>query len=194
LLIQNQTIAEGSKLICPRCGHVLYKQKHNTISKSLAYTLTALICFYPAVTEPIMILNMAGLSQQQSLLQGARVLLQEQYYLVAILTFLSSMVVPLIRLLLLFYVTFSLSINYFHINMLWSFRLYHHMEEWGMLDVYMLGIIVSVVKLLSMAEIYPGFGLWAYAGLLLSSILATTALNPHEVWDALVKQKNTRGD
>lgn len=194
MLIQNQTIAEGSKLICPRCGHVLYKQKHNTISKSLAYTLTALICFYPAVTEPIMILNMAGLSQQQSLLQGARVLLQEQYYLVAILTFLSSMVVPLIRLLLLFYVTFSLSINYFHINMLWSFRLYHHMEEWGMLDVYMLGIIVSVVKLLSMAEIYPGFGLWAYAGLLLSSILATTALNPHEVWDALVKQKNTRGD
>ena len=172
----------------------MYKQKHNTISKSLAYTLTALICFYPAVTEPIMILNMAGLSQQQSLLQGARVLLQEQYYLVAILTFLSSMVVPLIRLLLLFYVTFSLSINYFHINMLWSFRLYHHMEEWGMLDVYMLGIIVSVVKLLSMAEIYPGFGLWAYAGLLLSSILATTALNPHEVWDALVKQKNTRGD
>lgn len=191
--MQNQLIEEGSKLQCPRCGHVLYKQKHNTISKSMAYTLTALICFYPAVTESIMILKMSGLSQEQSLISGARVLLQEQYYLVAILTFLSSMVVPLFRLLLLFYVTFSISINYFHINMLWSFRLFHHMEEWGMLDVYMLGIIVSVVKLLSMAEIYPGFGLWAYAGLLLSSILATTALNPHEVWQTLLEQKNNRG-
>lgn len=182
-------IAEGSKLECPRCGHVLYKQKHNTISKSLAYVITALICFYPAVTEPIMILNMAGLSQQQSLISGARVLLLEQYYLVAILTFLSSMMVPLFRLILLFYVTFCISINYFHNNLIWSFRLFHHMEEWGMLEVYMLGIIVSVVKLLSMAEIQPGYGLWAYAGLLLTSILATTSLNPHEVWDVLFEKK-----
>jgi paraquat-inducible protein A len=172
----------------------LYKQKHNTISKSLAYTITALICFFPAVNEPIMILNMAGLSQQQSIISGARVLLQEQYYLVALLTFFSSLLVPLFRLLLLFYVTFCISINYFHTNMIFSFRLFHHMEEWGMLEVYMLGIIVSVVKLLSMAEIYPGFGLWAYAALLLSSILATTSLNPYEVWDVLVEKKNARNN
>lgn len=189
LLIQNQEIAEGSKLECPRCGHVLYRQKHNTISKTLAYTITALFCFYPAVTESIMTLNMGGLSQQQSLLGGARVLMQEQYYLVAILTFMSSLLVPLLRLLLLFYVTLSISVNYYHSSLFWSFRLYHHIEEWGMLDVYMLGIIVSVVKLLSMAEIQPGFGLWAYAGLLLTSILATTSLNHHEVWSLLLKKK-----
>ena len=63
------------------------------------------------------------------------------------------------------------------------------MEEWGMLDVYMLAIIVSVVKLSSMAEIYPGFGLWAYAGLLVSSILASSVLNPYEVWDLLLEKK-----
>lgn len=192
MLIRNQDIDEGTKLICPRCGHILYKQKHNTISKTLAYTITALICFYPAVTDSIMILNMAGLSQQQSLISGAQVLLQEQYYVIAILTFISSMLVPLFRLLLLFYITFSLSIHYFHRSMIWSFRLYHHLEEWGMLDVYMLGIIVSVVKLLSMAEIYPGFGLWAYAGLLLASILATTSLNPYEVWEMLLEKRNSQ--
>ncbi len=189
-MIQNQVIAEGSKLECPRCGHVLYKQRQDTISKTLAYTITALIFFYPAVTESIMTLNMAGFLQQQSLIGGARVLLQEHYYLVAVLTFLSSMLVPLLRLILLFIVTFSLSVNYFHKNLLWFFRLYHHIEEWGMLDVYMLGIIVSVVKLLSMAEIEPGFGLWAYAGLLIASILATTSINPHEVWELLLKRKN----
>ncbi len=189
-MIENKVIAEGSKLECPRCGHVLYKQKHNTINKSLAYTMTALICFYPAVTEPIMILNMAGFSQQQSLIEGARVLLHEQYYLVAILTFMCSLLVPLLRLILLFYVTLSLSIGYFHKSLFWSFRLYHHIEEWGMLDVYMLGIIVSVVKLLSMASIQPGFGLWAYAGLLLASILATTSLNHHEVWEHLLDRKS----
>lgn len=58
-----------------------------------------------------------------------------------------------------------------------------------MLDVYMLGIIVSVVKLSSMAEIQPGFGLWAYAGLLLTYILAANSLNPHEVWDLLLEHK-----
>ena len=189
LLIQNQLLEEGSKLQCPRCGHVLYKQKHNTISKSLAYVIMALMCFFPAVSEPVMLLNMAGLSQSQSLMGGTLVLLTEQYYLVAMLTFMCSMAVPLFRLLLLFYVTFSISINYFHRSLTWSFRLYHYMEEWSMLDIYMLGIIVSVVKLLSMAEIQPGFGLWAYAGLLVSSILASTSLNPHEVWAILLKQK-----
>ena len=147
------------------------------------------MCFYPAVSDSIMILTMSGLSQEQSLITGVRELLQEQYYLIAILTFFCSMLVPLLRLLLLFYVTFAISINYFHNNLIWSFRLFHHLEEWGMLDVYMLGIIVSVVKLLSMAEIYPGFGLWAYAGLLLTSILATTSLNPYEVWDVLLERK-----
>ena len=94
-------IAEGCKLECPRCGHVLYKQKHNTISKTLAYVITALICFFPAVSEPIMFLTMGGLTQQQSLISGTLALLQGDYYLVAILTFMSSMVVPLFRLLLL---------------------------------------------------------------------------------------------
>ena len=152
------------------------------------------MCFLPAVSEPVMSLTMAGLSQSQSLMGGTLVLLAEQYYLVAILTFMCSMAVPLFRLLLLFYVIFSISINYCHRSLTWSFRLYHYMEEWGMLDVYMLGIIVSVVKLLSMAEIQPGFGLWAYAGLLVSSILASTSLNSHEVWEILLnhvpKHKN----
>ncbi len=189
LLVQNKIIKEGCYLKCPRCGHVLYKQKYNTIIKSLALSLTALICFYPAVTEPIMSLSMGGKEQDQNILEGALVLLEEGYYIVAILTFMCSLLIPLFRLLLLFYVTLSLSMNHFSRPLFWIFRLYHSMEEWGMLDVYMLGIIVSMVKLSSMAEIQFGFGLWMYAILLLSSIMASNQLNPHEVWDQLLEKK-----
>ena len=136
-----------------------------------------------------MSLSMGSQSQQQSIIEGALVLLQEKYYLVAILTFMCSVLIPLLRLLILFYITLGLSLNSFYKNYFWSFRLYHYMEEWGMLDVYMLGIIVSVVKMSSMAEIQPGFGLWAYAALLVSSILANSSLNPHEVWDLLLTRK-----
>lgn len=139
-----------------------------------------------------MTLNMGGFVQQQSLIGGVRVLMQDEYYLVAILTFMSSLLVPLLRLLLLLYVTLSISLNYFHNSLFWSFRLYFHVEEWGMLDVYMLGIIVSVVKLLSMAEIQPGFGLWTYAVLLVASILATSELNKYEVWDILLERKRLK--
>jgi paraquat-inducible protein A len=188
-LIHNQPIDEGCKLECPRCGHVLYKQKHKTISKSLAFVITALICFFPAVSEPIMLMTMGGHVQQQSLISGIRALLSGDYYLVAILTFMSSMAVPFFRLVLLFYVTFSLFVNFFHNSLTWSFRLYHHMEEWAMLEVYMLGIIVSVVKLSTMAEIQAGFGLWAYVVLLLSSVLSFTSLNSYEVWELLLERK-----
>jgi len=136
-----------------------------------------------------MIFRMGAQSQQQSIIEGAVVLLQEDYYLVAILTFMCSLLIPLFRLLILFYITLGLSLNSFYKNYFWSFRLYHYMEEWGMLDVYMLGIIVSVVKMSSMAEIQAGFGLWAYACLLVTSILASSSLNPYEVWDLLLEHK-----
>ncbi|MCK5697838.1 MAG: paraquat-inducible protein A [Gammaproteobacteria bacterium] len=189
LLIQNKIIEEGSYLKCPRCGHVLYKQKYNTIIKSLALSITALICFYPAVTEPIMSLSMGGKEQHQNIIEGALVLLKEEHYIVAVLTFMCSLLIPLFRLLLLFYVTLSLSVNYFSPHLFWTFRLYHYMEEWGMLDVYMLGVIVSVVKLSSMAEIQFGFGFWMYAMLLICSIMANNELNHHEVWDRLLAKK-----
>jgi len=132
---------------------------------------------------------MGGKEQHQSILEGARVLLEEGYYIVAILTFMCSLLIPLFRLLLLFYVTLSLSMKYFSHHLFWTFRLYHYMEEWGMLDVYMLGVIVSVVKLSSMAEIQFGLGLWMYAILLLCSIMASNQLNSHEVWDRLLEKK-----
>jgi paraquat-inducible protein A len=201
-LVKYQDIVEGYSLKCPRCGQILYLQKSNTINETLAYTLTALMCFYPAVTASMMTLDMGDLSHQQSLFSGVLVLLSEGYYLVAILTFMSSLFVPLLRLILLAYVTgclfihahYHYSIQRLHKSLLWSFRLYHHIEEWGMLDVYMLGIIVSIVKLLSMAEIHPGFGLWTYAILLITSIQATNSLNHHEVWAILLQNKMLNTD
>ncbi len=183
LIIKNQPVKDGSKVSCPRCGHVLYVQAHNTVSKSLAYVVTALLCFYPAMSEPIMQLNMAGFYQSQSIISGSLVLLDEDYYLVAILTFITTMAIPLIRLVLLFIITFSLSIKFYHHSLAWQFRLFYHLEEWGMLEVYMLGIIVSVVKLAGMAKIEFGPGLMAYVLLLISSILASVTLNEHEVWE-----------
>ena len=183
LLIKNQAVPEGSKVMCPRCGHVLYVQSHNTITKSLVYVVTALLCLYPALSEPIMQLNMSGFLQSQSLISGIWVLLEEKYYLVAILTLITSIAIPILRLVLLFIITFSLSIKYYHQSLAWQFRLFYHLEEWGMLEVYMLGIIVSVVKLAGMAKVEFGFGLAAYVLLLISSILATVTLNEHEVWE-----------
>jgi paraquat-inducible protein A len=194
LLVKNQPVEDGCKVICPRCGHVLYVQAHHTVTRSLAYVVTALLCFYPAMNEPIMQLNMSGFQQSQSIISGTMVLLEEQYYLVAILTFITSMAIPFIRLVLLFIITFSLTIKFYHHSLAWQFRLFYHLEEWGMLEVYMLGIIVSVVKLSGMARIEFGHGLVAYALLLVTSILASTTLNEHEVWELFEANASSRDD
>lgn len=189
LLVRDKPVDPGYKLSCPRCGHVLFVEKRDTVARSLAFVLTALICFYPAVTETIMLMELSGLQQSQSLISGVQAMLREEYYVVAVLTLITSILIPLFRLLLLLYITTALTLKYFHETLMWSFRLYNHLEEWGMLEVYMLGIIVSVVKMSSMAKIEPGLGLASYTVLLITSILASTSLSRHEVWELLESRK-----
>lgn len=194
LIVKNQVLAEGSRLQCPRCKHTLYRQCHNTVSRALAYTITALLCYYPAMSQSIIVINIGGHFQVQNIIQGSVVLLHEGYYFVAILTFMCSALIPLMRLLLLFYITLNVTFERFRPNHFWAFRLYHYMEQWSMLDVYMLGIIVSVVKMSSMAEVQIGAGLWAYIALLLMTILSSNRLNSHEVWSILLKRRQIQLD
>jgi paraquat-inducible protein A len=57
-----------------------------------------------------------------------------------------------------------------------------HLEPWGMLDVFMLGVLVSFVKLAGMATIHIGLSLYAFVGLIFVSAAATAALEPQLLW------------
>jgi len=60
-----------------------------------------------------------------------------------------------------------------------------HLQPWGMLDVFMLGVLVAFVKLGSMATMHMGVSLYAYGGLIAMSAAATAAFEPCYLWRLL---------
>ena len=63
------------------------------------------------------------------------------------------------------------------------FRLVHALRNWQMFEVFMLGILVSVVKLAHLSNVIPGFGLWAFFGLMFTSIAAAASYDEEDIWD-----------
>jgi paraquat-inducible protein A len=92
------------------------------------------------------------------------------------------MVVPLLELLMLFFITVSVKLRRCSAALVYCTRKASLISRWGMLDVYLLGILVAMIKMGDIGEILMGPALWAYVALMLSSIVSAAVFDEHEVW------------
>jgi paraquat-inducible protein A len=104
---------------------------------------------------------------------------------IALVVFLCSMVIPLVKLLVQFFVLLSIRFNFARSFALLMYRTYHHLKEWGMLEVYLMGILVSIVKLIDIASPTLDFGLACFVSLLLVQVWLEVTMEPHQIWEAL---------
>jgi len=89
------------------------------------------------------------------------------------------------------FVTACLKMNRRPQTLPWLFRFYHEVDTWGMIEVYMLAILVSAVKLLDLANIVPGVGLYCFAGLLLTTVLLSINLDEERFWEMIETDANS---
>ena len=185
LLIEREDVPFGFKASCPRCGQALYQKKRNSVERSFALAITGLLLFVPANLLPVMSLQILGLQQSTTIYQGALAIFEAGFYWTASLVFIASIVVPLVKLLLMLFVSGSLYMDKYTPLLPHAFRYYHYLDEWGMLEVYMLGILVSVVKLKGMATVIPDTGLLCFVGLLLVTTLLSTVTDEKDFWESI---------
>jgi paraquat-inducible protein A len=188
LLMQKPRIEIGQGLECPRCGFELYSLRHQFDKRSLALVLTALMLYIPANFLPIMQLNLLGRTSQDTIWSGVVGLHESGMEGVALIVFLCSMGIPLLKLLCQLFVLLSIHFRYGRAYGMLLYRIYHHLREWGMLEVYMMGILVSVVKLVDLADLTLGIGLACFIGLLLVQVWLEITMSPHQVWNALAER------
>lgn len=182
LLLTRPQVPPGHAAHCPRCGSTLISARVNSIERTLALAIAGLILFVPANVYPLLSLETLGLRQSETIFTSAMSLYSDDLWFVAGLVLLFAILVPLVKLVLLLYVSASL-----HGGGLWrgtalALRSYQHLDEWGMLEVYLLGIMVSVVKLSDVATIQPGLGLYSLAGLILVTLLSSTMMDRDLFW------------
>ena len=189
LLYRKISPGRGKKVSCPRCGHKLGVFVQDSIDKTVAMSLTGLLLFIPAMTMPIMTFTVMGLKGSGSVIDAIIALFQQQYFFVGIMVLLVSFLFPLVKLALLFHVSYSLKMGRYSASLPLVFRAYKHVSEWGMVEVYMLGILVSIIKMFSMAAIQYNIGFFSFTALVLITVTSTVVLDEDLFWKQIEQKK-----
>jgi paraquat-inducible protein A len=185
LLHQRQPLPRGGTAICVRCGAKLYSRKRNSLDRVLALTIAGLVLFCVANAYPLLTFKLEAQAQDTTLFSGVVALYEQGMWIVAGVVFLTSILVPLLQLAVMLYVIFPLKFNYRPWGLSFWFRIVHSVKPWGMMEVFMLGILVSFVKLAKMATLIPGIALYAFLVLIFVLAASAASLDPHLVWNRL---------
>ncbi|MES2821784.1 MAG: paraquat-inducible protein A [Pseudomonadota bacterium] len=194
LLMRKPELALGELAQCPRCGSELYTYRHQVVRRSLALVLAALLLYVPANFLPIIRLNLLGQTTEDTIWSGVLGLYRSGMQSVAAVVFLCSMAIPLLKLLCQLLVLLSIRWRVGRSYGLLLYRIYHHLREWGMLEVYLLGILVAIVKLADIADLSLGIGLGCFIGLLLVQIWLEVTMSPYQIWQALSGEESHARD
>jgi paraquat-inducible protein A len=182
LLLEKIEISPGKKLFCPRCNSPLYQKKIDSVTKVLAIAISGLLVYIPAVFFPLLTLDTAGMSQNGSIFDAFLSFYHQQYYFVAVILFLTSILFPLFKLSLLLSVALQLKLRMSSRSLPFLFRSAHYLDEWGMPDVYLIAIFVSVIKISSVASIQYNMGFFCFLFLVLMTRASVSALDPEIFW------------
>ena len=173
-------------MLCSRCGGVLRRKKPDTIERSLAWTTAALILFILSNSFPFLAMKSGGFVQETTLLTGIHELWKQELHGLASLVLLTCVLVPLAQMLGLLYILAPLQ---------WCdrpaahagrvYRLVQEVAPWGMMEVFMMGILVALVKLGHMATIVPGISVFSFGALIFVMAAAFSSLDPVLLWERL---------
>jgi paraquat-inducible protein A len=178
-------LPQGGVAKCIRCGARLYQHKPNSLDRTLALTMAALILFVTANIYPFLALRLEGREQETLLFTGVKDLYEYGMWELSFLVLLTSIVIPLIHILGMLYVLLPLKFDRLSWKLALIFRIVRGLRPWGMMEVYMLGVLVSLVKLSDIATIVPGIALYSFALLILLMAGSAASLDPRIVWNRL---------
>lgn len=168
---------------CSRCGCVLYRNPADCIEKSLALTLAAAFLFLVANVFPFMAFGTGSTIVETTLTSGVVSLWKDGMQILALLVLATSVLAPGLQIAGLLYVLVPLRMGFRPPNAEPVYRLVIGLGPWCMMEIFLLGILVSIVKLVSMAEIIPGVALWAFGLLIITLSWANSTMEPRVIWE-----------
>jgi len=184
-LYRRQTLPTGGTARCRRCGAVLYRHRGNSIDRSLALYLTALVLLVLTNSFAFMGFELSGQLRETHVFSGAAELFREGYWPLGSLVLLTIVIIPGLQITGFLYVLWPLHHGH---RPPWGARVFRWMRAmgpWAMIEVYVLGVLVALVKLASYAAVIPGISLFSLGALMLTLAAAATSLDADEVWQRL---------
>lgn len=185
---------EPDNYVCQRCGSYLYARKPNSLQLTWALLLTAAILYIPANAYPMMITTSLGQSHASTIIGGMVELWQHGSEPVAVIIFVASVLVPIVKMLVLVLLLW-LARHPGPLNAQQKTRLYRITEligRWSMVDVFVVAIMVALIQSGNLMSVLPGPAALAFCAVVITTMLAAMAFDPRLLWDIQGKQQYDR--
>jgi paraquat-inducible protein A len=178
-------LTSGEQALCPRCGHAEVTRHRYPAQRSMALAITALILLVLALGFPFLAFSASGVSNRIELLQTSTLLIGFHQPVVAIAVLLTTVVLPALYLVGVIWLQAGLLADRplplsRHIA-----RSLVHLYPWMMVDVFLIGTLVSLIKIASLAEVTLGISFWAFGAFSLLLLATTQSVDRDWLWFAL---------
>lgn len=174
-----------SQVRCPRCGAALHRRIPRSLSRTWAFLVAAIMLYLPANLLPIMHVTSLGQTRSDTILSGVEYLLAHGMWPLALIVFVASVLVPLVKVVILVYLLLSVHLQT-TARPLDRLRLYRFTEfvgRWSMVDVFVVTVLVALVHLGNVAQIEAGLGALFFAAVVVLTMLAAKTFDPRLIWD-----------
>ena len=180
---------------CPRCGDRLHSRKPNSIARTWAYIVAAMVFYIPANILPITHTSALGSVQSDTIMSGVIYFMQHGSWGIALIIFTASVFVPLLKIFILIMLLLSVQLDWqWHpVDRTRLYRITEAIGRWSMLDIFVVTILVALVHLGALANIEAGAGALYFALVVVITMFAAEAFDPRLIWDNL-KESNERTD
>ncbi|MGR4990341.1 PqiA/YebS family transporter subunit [Vibrio rotiferianus] len=174
---------EGDK--CQRCHHALYHRKPNSIQKTWAYLIAATIAIFPANLIPISILITNGRRLEDTIFSGVAGLVKNGMYGIAVIIFVASIIVPVIKILGLAYILLCIKFkrSVFHKQRMMVYFAVKWIGKWSVMDLFVISIMMTLVDRGQILDFTPGYGAVAFGIVVVLTMLAADSIDPRLIWD-----------
>ena len=179
---------------CSRCHASLHLRKANSLQRTVALTIGAVILYFPANLLPVLRVEstLSG-TRQSTIISGAVQFWQEGDYPVALIIFIASVMIPVLKILGIVVLCLGTRFGYWPRPLTQLHRITEYIGRWSMVDVFVVAILVGVVQLGSVITINAGEGAFAFAGVVVLTMLASHSFDPRLIWDAAAKNQRGSG-
>jgi paraquat-inducible protein A len=175
---------------CPRCASPLHFRKPNSIARTWALLIAAIILYVPANLLPMMKTSSLFGSQSDTIMSGVVYFWTSGSWYLALIIFFASIMVPLLKMIALVVLLVSVQrrSGWQRGQRARLYRLVEFVGRWSMLDIYVVAVIVALVQLKALATIDAGPGAIAFGAVVVLTMFAAMTFDPRLIWDSLEKR------
>ena len=171
---------------CPRCNAALHWRKPDSVARTSALIIAAYIMYVPANLLPITVVTSFGKAQADTIISGVLYFLATGMWPIALVIFVASVAVPILKLFVLTYLVASVKLKsaWRPLDRTKLYRITEAVGRWSMVDIYVVTILVALVKMGKIATIEAGPAAKYFGAVVVLTMLAAMSFDPKLIWDA----------